>query len=313
MQFKKPRLTDYYATMIVALHKARPISALENGRELIGRLTQLKITTSNVKNSKNFSDKSIYTEKDQVVPVFLCNPFDKARDVFVDWTRSHSPITEIKCATVQRWWPKAIFQCSQKLGDIAEEIVVTTSKFVLHSKVEYAYSFQQKDLFDDIPDYGFSALEQKKPNEFISEGEADAIAFRDEVERAGENLKKDKNSAPVISENRAKMVHDQQGMIEKSITAALFPGHNENADGKSKVIIDRCQPLPRKIGEAEVNTSVKIKPEHIPDNVGIILPGYAPIKKKSHVAVKVALGFGAGALLGLGIYFGVKFFLKKGN
>jgi hypothetical protein len=291
MNFRKQKLTEYYGTMIVGLNKARPISALEEGRALIGQLTQLKITSSNVKN-KNFSSKSIYSEKDLVVPVFICNPYEKERDISVDWTRSNSPISEIKYATVQRWWPKAIFQCSQKLGDIAEEITIETSKFVLNTQVEYAYSFEQKGLFDDIPDYFWNADNRNYREQKKLDDENDAIAFNDEVRHAGEK--------PVES-------------VEESITTALFPERNEQADGKSKVIIDGHQPLPRRIGEDEVNTVVQIDPQHIPDNVRRIPEFIDAPKKKSKVALKVALGIGGAALLGVGIYFGIKFFLKKDN
>jgi hypothetical protein len=73
-----------------------------------------------------------------------------------------------------------------------------------------------------------------------------------------------KGTDPNISKNRVQMVAEHQRMVEESLATALFPDHNENADIKSKVIIDGYQPLPKRIEEEEVNTtnSRASKPSH---------------------------------------------------
>jgi hypothetical protein len=148
---KRFKIPEYVGTIIVCLDKARPFSQVPNGRELIGNLTHIKIRTSNIKKQFTQTESQVYNERDIAVPVFIYHK-DSESSVDSDWTRTSSPITEIKCGCIQRWWPRSIFKGSQKIGDIAEEIVFEYPKFTMRLHVAYAFTSDLKELFSDIND-----------------------------------------------------------------------------------------------------------------------------------------------------------------
>jgi hypothetical protein len=202
---KKQRLPEYHGNMIVCLGKERPINSLKEGRELIGDLTKIKIVSSNIKN-KNQTSKNLYSERDIVVPAFICNPFSAGYDKAADWTRTNSPIVQIKCAPYQRWWPKSIFKCSQRLGDIAEKIIVETNTYILHLIVSYAYTQEQTALFDDIPDYANDGEAiSSKPSEPVTEEKAETEEGPNEI---------DSSCFPEAEEKEEEKQEDKEGKNE---------------------------------------------------------------------------------------------------
>jgi hypothetical protein len=266
MDFKHRKLPEYYGHMIVCCGKARPISSLKHGRELIGKLTQTKIKSSNMRKN-NQTSKNLYSERDIVVPAFICNPDTKEEnmDRSVDWTFSNSPITEIKCAPFERWWPRSIFKCSQKIPYIAEEVTVETDLYIVHFEVSYVYTKEHYALFDDLPD--------------------------------SENVGIDKPEVELPEDNGQKLIGFQtpegKGMPMKK-------------EGYSN-----CLPTDEELERAkEEYESKKVKPTV---DSPYITEGYnpAPPQKKSHTALKVLLGIGGLALLGAGLYFGLRFFMNR--
>jgi hypothetical protein len=142
---KKPQ---YTGDIIVCFCKARPFSNVENGREIIGALSNTKIKTTNTR-FKHSSDTRLYSENELAVPVAIFN-LNCPKVIDNDWTREMSPITEIGCKPVERWWPRSIFRGSQKIGDITEEVIIEYPKYILKLQVSYAFTGVAKELFSDI-------------------------------------------------------------------------------------------------------------------------------------------------------------------
>lgn len=141
------KVPQYTGDIIVCLDKARPFSEIENGREIIGILANTRIKTSNIR-SKHSSEQRVYQENEIAVPVAIFNTGTKA--IEDDWTRTFCPITERDYSPMQRWWPKSIFKGSQKIGDIAEEIVIEYPRYTIKLHVSYAFTAISKELFTDI-------------------------------------------------------------------------------------------------------------------------------------------------------------------
>jgi hypothetical protein len=161
--FQRKKIIEYTGDIIVCLDKAYKFSDLKNGRVLIGNLTRYKITSQ----KKNIG---IPNENDLAVPVFICNRNAKIRDKRIDWAQTASPIVEIDCDPIQRWWPKAMFRCSQKIGE-QEEIFIKHKDYYIKLYVIYAFSKELKDLFKGIEDMDvdtdkiidFQSNEDRKP------------------------------------------------------------------------------------------------------------------------------------------------------
>jgi hypothetical protein len=162
---KKP---VYLGSIIVCLDKARPYSEIEGGRVMLGDLTHFNIRTSSIKSKFSQTKNQSYTEREIAVPVFMCNRDSPVKGVLTDWTKLYSPITEIQCMPLQRWWPRSIFKGSQKIGDIAEEIVIEHSKYTIEFQVTYAYTSDLKELFSDIDGDIKEQEEEKRENKIDS-------------------------------------------------------------------------------------------------------------------------------------------------
>jgi hypothetical protein len=141
-QKKKP--VPYTGDIVVCLDKARPFSEIPDGRSLIANFTKFKIKLQNGKVLGTLS------ENDIAVPVFMCNRDGIKRERDVDWTKDFSPIVEIDCEPLQRWWPRSMFRGIQKIGE--EEIVTVEgyNKFTIQFVVTYAYTHDLKQMFQDI-------------------------------------------------------------------------------------------------------------------------------------------------------------------
>jgi hypothetical protein len=266
---RKAKIPEYYGDMLVCLDKARPISSLEDGRNLIGSLTQLKITSQNMRN-RSQTTQTLYSEKDMVVPVFICNP-EMEKDISVDWTRANSPITEIQCKTVQRWWPKSIFKCLQKIGDITEEIKIETNKFIVYFNVSYAFTAEQKTLFDDIPDYTDIEKPEVKDafniTESAQKGKSTVIEFPD------------KSNEKIMQE-----------IIDRVINGPSRKTEQNTEEGK----------------KPKVAESIKDKPKDALNK--IFLDIEKEKMKKYQVSQNILFGIFMAILSGACIYFGVKYY-----
>jgi hypothetical protein len=148
---KHKNIPEYTGKIIVDLSKARPFSEVPNGREILGKLTKIKIKCA-PNDSKNLKNNStLFSERDLAVPVCITNKDVTAVDRSEDWTNISSPITEIGCCPVVRWWPRAIFRGSQKIGDIAEEIRLDCQTYTVRLETFYAFTQDIKEaLFSDI-------------------------------------------------------------------------------------------------------------------------------------------------------------------
>jgi hypothetical protein len=148
----KRRIPVYLGDIIVCLDKARPFSELKDGRVMLGNLTHFNIKTSNMKNKFSKTKSQYYTEREIAVPVCMCNRDFQCTSAMFDWTEHYSPITEIKNETLQKWWPRSIFKGTQKIGDMAEEIMIEHQKFIVKFQVTYAFTTELKKLFSNIED-----------------------------------------------------------------------------------------------------------------------------------------------------------------
>jgi hypothetical protein len=163
----KQKIPQYTGDIIVCLDKARPFSEVKGGREIIGLLANTKIKTSNVR-LKHSSEQRVYSENEIAVPVAIFNPGTKA--IEDDWTKTFCPITQREYRPMQRWWPKSIFKGSQKIGDIAEEIVIEYPRYIIKLHVNYAFTAISKEMFADID-------AEEKVAEKKEEAEKEKISF----------------------------------------------------------------------------------------------------------------------------------------
>jgi hypothetical protein len=173
--------------MIVCLDKARPFSEVPDGRSIIGKLTHIRIRTSNMKNKRNINIL-VFSEREIAVPVSIFTRDASTTLERHDWTRSASLITENSYAPLQRWWPRSIFRRSQKIGDIAEEICLEYPNFTLKLSVEYAFTSNLKKLFDDIDEGGG---EGKADNNSVKNASLD-IEKKDSDARQNETMNENK-------------------------------------------------------------------------------------------------------------------------
>jgi hypothetical protein len=218
----RKKAIEYEGEIVVCLGKSRPFSEIKNGRILIGNLTKINIKTNKVKN-KLFTqpEKRMYHESEMAVPVCIYNRDVRVKDVESDWTKIHSPITEIKCEPIQAWWPQSIFNGSQKIGDIAEEIVVEYSGFIMRLQVTYAYTEELKRLFCDI-DEPASGEENRDVTEYkVENGEPEDKTESEILKETNFIVDKTPPQAPI-----------KEDVDEKSL--AVIP---KKSGGKIKYII----------------------------------------------------------------------------
>jgi hypothetical protein len=151
MTFPIRRKTPVYlGDIIVCLDKARPFSEIYDGRTMLGNLTHFNIKTSNMKSRFARIKEQSYTEREIAVPVYMCNRDILEKSTLNDWTELYSPITEIKNEPLQKWWPRSVFKGTQKIGDIAEEIIIEHQKFIIEFQVTYAFTTELKGLFNGV-------------------------------------------------------------------------------------------------------------------------------------------------------------------
>jgi hypothetical protein len=140
----KSKNVEYTGDITVCLDKAYKFRDLKYGREFIGNLTSVRIRAQRLGNRDVLSN-----EHTLAVPVFICNKNEQSRNINVDWTRSNSPITEMKYKPLQRWWPKSMFRGVSKIGE-EEEVILEYSNFSIKLRVIYAFSSETKEIFGDI-------------------------------------------------------------------------------------------------------------------------------------------------------------------
>jgi hypothetical protein len=147
----KKKAPEYVGDMIVCFDMNKPLSQVHNGNIIIGNLTQISINT--IVNNKAYQiNNGVYSLKDMVVPVFVCNSDADKYSLESDWTRNSSPISETNFARFQRWWPRHIFKGSLKINGEPEELLLKFKDYNVRLHVTYAFSKEAKALFSDIVD-----------------------------------------------------------------------------------------------------------------------------------------------------------------
>jgi hypothetical protein len=220
----KSKNVEYTGDIIVCLDIAYRFHELKDGRKFIGNLANIKIRPYNLSNYIRGNEYTL------AVPVFICNKNEQNRENNVDWTRSNSPITEIKYKPLQRWWPKSMFRGVSRIGE-EEEVIIEYSNFSIKLRVIYAFSSELKKLFADIEEVD---VDDDKLIRYTFETHDD-LSSAESVDKQKMNLLPECPRPNVLEKSLG--VIDENVYIKNDNNKEIIPTDQDKPKGKLKIAI----------------------------------------------------------------------------